>query len=462
MNTRKRKKLQEKGITLVALVVTIIVILILAGITLSFIFRQNGILERAQMGYQVNREETIKEEIQVAYGAAQVDSITKGLPIDEVLQTELRKEDSTATAELNGNIIDVHYKEYETTINIITGGLTELTKIATTNPENDENDPYRGLLTVQDKIDGNLFYYEPITNPTTGANNETKLASSNPVKLADTSTTSGTARIAGINLEYVFSKEFNDNNSENWPEIVDSTATGANSAYINAMKPYVERLIIPNEVTLNSNGEIDPNGQKYKITEIRDLLYPGSKDIDNVGPEDIALERIGEHWGTGCPAETFILWESPDLNINIIIPEGVTRLFHIGDRNMLPNWGTGYNYGRQSIKSVSFPNTIQYLGYSAFYQCKGLTEITLPPTIQCINPDAFVHCDNLKKITAPLGVADPGDAYGVWPENLEELIGNGGTTVGSENTTYSEFFRNYQSKKTNNSRNCYQNKINSW
>ena len=43
----KNRKMQEKGITLIALVVTIIVLLILAGISISMLTGQNGILNRA-------------------------------------------------------------------------------------------------------------------------------------------------------------------------------------------------------------------------------------------------------------------------------------------------------------------------------------------------------------------------------------------------------------------------------
>ena len=38
----KNRKMQEKGITLIALVVTIIVLLILAGISISMLTGQNG------------------------------------------------------------------------------------------------------------------------------------------------------------------------------------------------------------------------------------------------------------------------------------------------------------------------------------------------------------------------------------------------------------------------------------
>ena len=44
----KRNYLKEKGITLIALVVTIVVLLILAGVSLNAIFSENGIIKRAQ------------------------------------------------------------------------------------------------------------------------------------------------------------------------------------------------------------------------------------------------------------------------------------------------------------------------------------------------------------------------------------------------------------------------------
>lgn len=39
---------KEKGITLVALVITIIVLLILAGVTISLVVRDNGVINKAR------------------------------------------------------------------------------------------------------------------------------------------------------------------------------------------------------------------------------------------------------------------------------------------------------------------------------------------------------------------------------------------------------------------------------
>ena len=81
---------RSKGITLIALVVTIIVLLILAGISISMLMGQNGILNRAA---ESKREHTVAQEreaIAIAYSASMnVDNIGKVTGLE--LQNELDK-----------------------------------------------------------------------------------------------------------------------------------------------------------------------------------------------------------------------------------------------------------------------------------------------------------------------------------------------------------------------------------
>lgn len=73
----------------------------------------------------------IQEEIQLAWNAVQVDGITKGWDNEtksNALQTELKKEDNSATATLTDPNIKVTYKGYETTINVNDGSMTQLAK----------------------------------------------------------------------------------------------------------------------------------------------------------------------------------------------------------------------------------------------------------------------------------------------------------------------------------------------
>ncbi len=54
----------QSGITLVALVVTIVVLLILAGITIALVFAQNGVVGKAQEAAKESNKGTIADNIQ--------------------------------------------------------------------------------------------------------------------------------------------------------------------------------------------------------------------------------------------------------------------------------------------------------------------------------------------------------------------------------------------------------------
>ncbi len=56
------KSLREKGITLVALVVTIVIMLILAGVTLNLALGENGLFKMAQNSVALYKEKSIEEE----------------------------------------------------------------------------------------------------------------------------------------------------------------------------------------------------------------------------------------------------------------------------------------------------------------------------------------------------------------------------------------------------------------
>ena len=77
----------KNGITLIALVITIIVLLILAGVTIATLTGDNGILTKAQNAKEKNAQKTVEEQINLA---VQASKINEGLVIDkDILEQEL-------------------------------------------------------------------------------------------------------------------------------------------------------------------------------------------------------------------------------------------------------------------------------------------------------------------------------------------------------------------------------------
>ena len=106
-NTRK----STYGITLVALVITIIVLLILAGVSINLVAGSNGILGKATKAVEVSKLATQKEQLQLDLAAAQMDVISNGkLEIDQKTLTEIiekygkLQEDGDTIITENGNI----------------------------------------------------------------------------------------------------------------------------------------------------------------------------------------------------------------------------------------------------------------------------------------------------------------------------------------------------------------------
>ena len=67
----------QKGITLVALVVTIVVLLILAGTSIAMLSGDNGIITNAQKSAAANTEGTVAENMKNAYNAIKTEIIAK-------------------------------------------------------------------------------------------------------------------------------------------------------------------------------------------------------------------------------------------------------------------------------------------------------------------------------------------------------------------------------------------------
>ena len=113
INILNLKVSKQYGITLIALVITIIVLLILAGVTISVLAGDNGLLTKASDVKQSSKEAEIREKIQLAVIAAKTNSTVK---LEEALEEELIKEFGTDNYEIivvgQGYIIIVDNIQY--------------------------------------------------------------------------------------------------------------------------------------------------------------------------------------------------------------------------------------------------------------------------------------------------------------------------------------------------------------
>ncbi len=110
----KRPEKNNKGITLIALVITIIMLLLLAGVSIATLTGQNGILTKASTSKKETQKSSAKEKVEIAVmgsfgtdGKIEMDTLNKNLSQVEGIDKEFS--DLTGTTLPKDVIVD-HYK----------------------------------------------------------------------------------------------------------------------------------------------------------------------------------------------------------------------------------------------------------------------------------------------------------------------------------------------------------------
>lgn len=85
----------QKGITLVALVITIVVLLILAGVTISMVLGPNGVLTNSQKAKDNSAKGTANDALSTALSSVSTDYYTEGGSGTMLEYLKTREEDAT-------------------------------------------------------------------------------------------------------------------------------------------------------------------------------------------------------------------------------------------------------------------------------------------------------------------------------------------------------------------------------
>ena len=127
MLMRKRTSLGEKAITLIALVVTIVMLLILAGVTITMTLGQNGLFTRARAGAVAYNESEVRDDLSMLITQYTWDKAAE--KTDKSLGDYLKDNGATSVkANADGTTLEVEYKGYVFTVNKDSGEITGVSK----------------------------------------------------------------------------------------------------------------------------------------------------------------------------------------------------------------------------------------------------------------------------------------------------------------------------------------------
>ena len=117
----------EKAITLIALVVTIVILLILAGVTITMTLGQNGLFTRAREGRAAYEESEVRDDLSMLITQYTWDKASE--KTDKSLGDYLKENGATSVkANADGTTLEVEYKGYVFTVNKDSGEITSVSK----------------------------------------------------------------------------------------------------------------------------------------------------------------------------------------------------------------------------------------------------------------------------------------------------------------------------------------------
>ena len=189
--------------------------------------------------------------------------------------------------------------------------------------------------------------------------------------------------------------------------LADSVTIIGISAFDNCKM--LSSVTIPESVTTISNGAFG------SCTALVSINLPSNiKNVSRSSFENTGYYNRKENWEQGALYLSDILLDTDrdELPSHYSIREGTYCI------------AGGAISSNDNLLSVSIPNSVRFIGDSAFAYCNNLRTITIPESVETIGRKPFFRCYNLSEI-----IVDPGnnfyknDAYGVlYNKENTELI----------------------------------------
>ena len=341
----KTKFKKNKGITLIALVVTIIVLLILAGISITMLTGQNGILNRAGEAKTTNGVAQGEELIKVSV----MDALTRGT--GELTDENLRKALSSNLGTEGEDYEIVGSKECGWTVTIkenekdykisSTGKIGEIEKVEASSSEW--------------RVEGNAVVEY--------------LGSSNDIVVPN--------YVDGVKITEIGDGIFQNSEKTGELTISEGIKIIGENAFVHSK--FSGSLVLPDTVK-----------------EIKNTAFAGSTGFSGDLELPASLEKIGQY--------AFARWTG-NLN-NLVVPGSVEEW---GDgafigcsdfkgtltlKNGIKEIGAyAFTECTGFTGTLKIPNSVEIINDFAFFKCSGFTaELKIPNSVKKIGGDAFQNC----------------------------------------------------------------------
>ena len=351
--------MKEKGITLIALVVTIVVLLILAGVSISMLTGENGIITQAQEARNDTEQARVQELVDLAVNSligenlGSTNGITPQMVAEEVNEMENRNDVYAEGSEFPTKII---FPEEEREVEVDLEQKVDLSEM------------YEVAVDEDDIAPLDLFDYEIIDDAEVGALTLSTLPTKN-------------VRITGIKEEYCnhYMESSNTVEDTNYEIIYEGTTIS-------------DTLVIPYEVD-GKYVESGTEGEMYKITEVS-LMAPGKMYYGRV--EGYSIPKIETViYPNTVEKVIHVGWDESFLDYNA--SENETLKTVILPKN-LKTIDSGAFLGCEILSNITIPDSVTSIGNNTFYGCSGLTSITIPESMTSIGTSAFYDCISLKTV----------------------------------------------------------------
>ena len=348
MKTKLKTK-QEEGITLIALVVTIVVLLILAGVSISLVLNNNGVISKAKDSKNSTERGQAQDEVNLAINYLQIEDATSTLTREErrkILEDELRKISVDSSVSISGDVFKIIHKKYEffvdEDLNVSDSekefDASEWDKKAA--PEDifiwKSDDPNNADYGVVIGYKKNVDNYTVLRFPSrcTKITNDSNVFTSGAYD--DTEDDIATIRSYTKNILKI--------------ELPD-TVTELEYAFYNADNRFsflnLESVELPK-----------------KLSKIEDYTFSGCRNLNIEIPDNIT--EIGDYAFSGCNAKG-----------SITIPEGVKKI------------GAGSFEYCTNLQQINLPEGLEEIGNYAFHGTSSLSEIIIPESVKTIDKYAF-------------------------------------------------------------------------